>query len=71
MSRDSKRIRNLRVPVSLQVFSAKNIISWGERGSLTRTEFLTILSDPDYMAGVKEKLNMIANFRTAPVAVPA
>lgn len=34
----------------------------GERGALTRTEFLTILSDSDYMAGVKEKLNMIARF---------
>ncbi len=43
----------------------------GERGALTRTEFLTILSDPDYMAGVKEKLNMIANFQVAPVAVLA
>jgi hypothetical protein len=34
----------------------------GERGAANTTDFLSILSDPEYMAGVKEKLKMIATF---------
>ncbi len=37
----------------------------GRGGALTRTEFLDVLSDPDYIAGVREKLNMIATYETA------
>lgn len=37
-------------------------VNRGRWGALTRTEFLDILSDPDYMAEVHEKLNMLASF---------
>ena len=41
----------------------------GEVGAVNRTDFLNILSDPEYMAGVKEKLGMIAAFQAAPETI--
>jgi hypothetical protein len=47
----------------------------GRESAGNRTEasldFLSILSDPEYMAGVKEKLNLIAAYGTNPQLVAA
>ena len=50
--------------------TASLILTWGQRGEANRTEttaeYLAILADPEYMAGVKEQIRLIADFQKAP-----
>lgn len=41
------------------------MIPRGAGGSNIGTNYLEILSDPEYMAGVREKLKLIANYEIA------